>query len=100
MARSAKPAPPYFAAPYNVDFHPAAMRALAEGKATEHQQREALKWIVDVACATYQTVFIPGDPHSTSFFAGRQFAGQQIVKLLKLNSGVISTARQKGNSSN
>jgi hypothetical protein len=93
MPRAAKPAPPFFLAPYDPGFHPSAIQALAEGRATEHQQKEALKWIVEVACATYQTVFIPGDSHATSFFAGRQFSGQTIVKMAKLNPRAFQKAR-------
>lgn len=96
MVAKPKPAPPYFRCDgYDPEFHPAAMRAVAEGQASDHQQKMIFKWIVEEACATYQQPFIPGDPHATAFMAGRIFAGQQILKMLRLNPGAFRKAHSK-----
>jgi hypothetical protein len=46
----------------------------------------ALDWIINMAAATYDNGFIAND-HSgriAAFMDGRQFVGQQLVKLMKL----------------
>ena len=66
----------------------AAIQALLNGTAEEHQQKRALKWIIEVACATYDLPYRPGaieGERDTTFALGRQFVGQQIVKLTRLN---------------
>ncbi len=62
-----------------------AVQALVTGTASEGQQKTAFDWIVNEACNTYDNTFTPGDPYQTAFNAGRSFAGQQIVKMLKIN---------------
>lgn len=63
----------------------AAIQALNRGDATEHQQRIALKWIIEGAAATYDTSFSPDSDRLTSFAEGRRFVGSQVVKLLKID---------------
>lgn len=62
----------------------AAMQALASGVANEGQQKHALKWILDGACA------LPVWPYresqrETDIALGRHFVGQQIVTLIRAN---------------
>lgn len=62
----------------------AAMQALSLGAANEGQQRHALKWILEAACA------LPIWPYretqrETDIALGRQFVGQQIMGLMKAN---------------
>ena len=61
-----------------------ALQALNNGTAEEQQQKRALKWIIENACATYEWAF-KDDDRETTVSLGRQFAGQQIVGVLKLN---------------
>ena len=63
-----------------------AIRALVAGTANDGQQRRALAWIINAACGTYDQPFRPGvdGDRATAFACGRQFVGQQIVKLSKL----------------
>ncbi len=61
-----------------------AIQALNVGNATPEQQARALKWIIENACATYSWSFTESE-RQTNVMLGRQFAGQQIVGLLKLN---------------
>lgn len=63
----------------------AAIQALARGEATPDQQRRALEWIVNQACGTYEMQYRPGSARDTDFSLGRQFVGQQIVTMTKLN---------------
>jgi hypothetical protein len=72
-----------------------ALQAIQRGDATPEQCVRALKWVVNKACATYEVPYRPGGQdgdRNTSFACGRQFVGQQIVKLLNLN---LSDFRKK-----
>jgi hypothetical protein len=63
-----------------------AIQATAAGTATPEQQKRALDWIVMRAASTYDNGFVAEDAHGriAAFVDGRQFVGQQIVKLMKL----------------
>lgn len=63
-----------------------AMAALARGEANVDQQRRALDWIINNAAATYDMSFSPDNPSLTAFAEGRRFVGNQIVKLMKLDT--------------
>lgn len=62
-----------------------AMQALVSGSADEHQQMLAMKWIIEQAAGTYEFQYYPSE-RDTAFALGRAHVGQQIVKLLKLNT--------------
>jgi hypothetical protein len=53
--------------------------------------KRALDWIINQAAATYDNGFVAEDPHGriAAFVDGRQFVGQQIVKLMKLTPKVF-----------
>lgn len=66
-----------------------AIQALMEGTASPHQQKRALDWIIRKAAATYDLGFYPGADEgrrNTDFALGRQFVGQQIIKMTHLNT--------------
>jgi len=65
--------------------HLYAVRAVAAGKASEHQQMLAMKWIIEQAAGTYQTSFSPDNHSLTDFAEGRRFVGTQLVKLINLD---------------
>lgn len=92
-----KAVPAYFRCDYDPEFHPSAMLAFSEGRATEHQQKLLFEWIVRQACATYEQTFVPGDPHASAFMDGRTYAGQQILKMTRLNPRAFALARNKEN---
>lgn len=48
--------------------------------------KRVLDWIINAAAATYDNGFIANDPSGriAAFMDGRQFVGQQLVKLMKL----------------
>lgn len=68
--------------------HVRAFQALQRGDANEHQQQEALKWLIEQCAGTYQFHFYPGD-RETAFALGRAFVGQQVVKLLSLDLSTL-----------
>ena len=72
-----------------------AIQQLMIGEADAEQQKRALSWIINMACATYDQPFRPGHDGQTEFACGRQFAGQQIVKLTKLDLVALQQATAK-----
>lgn len=60
-----------------------AIQGLAGGTANADQQQRALKWIIEACAATYDFHYYPSE-RDTAFSLGKQFVGQQIVKLTKL----------------
>jgi len=67
-----------------------AIQALHRGEASADQQRRAMDWIVKQACATYDFPFRPGpSDRETNIALGRQFVGQQIVKMLYINPNAV-----------
>ena len=70
----------------------AAIQALVEGRAGSAQQKRAIKWIIEKACGTYDFAFRPGGAEGerdTGIALGRQFVGQQIVKLVNIKIGML-----------
>ena len=65
-----------------------AIQALARGDADEHQQKRALKWIIESASEMYGFSYYPND-RDTNFALGRVFVGQVIVGILKLNAAAL-----------
>ena len=72
----------------------AAIQALVKGNATADQQKRAIDWIVTKACGTYDFPYRPGaqdGDRDTCIAIGKMFVGQQIVKLMKLKIGLLTT---------
>ncbi len=65
-----------------------ALQALLRGEANEDQQKRALQWIIEQAAGKDEFQFYPTD-RETAFSLGRCFVGQQIVKLLKINTAAF-----------
>ncbi|WP_375408515.1 hypothetical protein [uncultured Methylobacterium sp.] len=74
-----------------VPFEPAdvyALKNLAAGNASEGQQKRALDFIIHTVAATYDLPFRPGGAEgdrATAFASGKQFVGQQLVRLLNFD---------------
>jgi hypothetical protein len=68
-----------------------AMQALASGTANDGQQKRALDWIIKDACALPLWAYRESQ-RETDIALGRQFVGQQIMGLLKVN---VSTLRKR-----
>jgi hypothetical protein len=74
-----------------------AVQQVLLGRATEDQQKRAMKWVIEAACATYDFHYHPSE-RDTAFALGRAFVGQQIVKLSRLNvSRMRSNDNDNGN---
>lgn len=71
-----------------------AIQALASS--TDAQIKRALDWIINKAAATYDNGFVADDPSGriAAFVDGRQFVGQQIVKLMKLKPDLFRADRE------
>lgn len=78
---------PHIPAKYDAN-HAAAFQALQRGDATEHQQQQALKWLIEQAAGTYQFHYYPSD-RDTTFALGKAFVGQSVVKLLTLDLALL-----------
>lgn len=77
------------------DADVAAVQALERGNASPDQQKRALRWIIEKGAGTYDLSYRPGTEgqRDTDFAEGRRFVGLQLVKLLKLKLGMITTTR-------
>lgn len=66
----------------------AAIQAVAAGTATPDQQKRAVKWIIECGAATYDFHYFASE-RDTAFSLGRQFVGQQTVKLIKMRLDLL-----------
>lgn len=66
-----------------------AIQQLERGECGGELQKKALAWIINVAAATYDQSYRPGDTHETAFAEGKRFVGNTIVKMLKLDPSKI-----------
>lgn len=74
-----------------------AFKNLAAGEATADQQKRALNWIIMHCAGTYDQPFRPGGAEGardTDFAAGKQFVGQQIVKLVNMDLLAMQETQQ------
>ena len=71
-----------------------AFQALASGTADASQQKRALKWLIETGCMTYEMTYFPGPdgPRNSDFAQGMRSVGLQVVKLLKLNPGLVKAS--------
>jgi len=87
---------PYTPAPYSkYDIY--ALKALQEGNASPHQQQRALAWIIHTAARTYDLTYHPGGSEGdrdTAFAAGKQFVGQQVVKLVNYDASLLNQLKE------
>ena len=78
---------PFIPPPYDL-ADASAFQALQRGEAEPFQQQRALKWLIEQAAGVYEFQYYPTD-RDTSFALGRAFVGQQVVKLLRLNTSQL-----------
>lgn len=81
-----------------------ALKALAEGVASEGQQKRALRWILDKACGRLDgTPFrsdADGGERETAFDLGRRFVAEQIVKMVTYDTTAMEKLKHGDGSSN
>ena len=70
-----------------------AVQALYNGTADAEQQKIAMRWILDKACGLPNWAYRESE-RETALALGRQFVGQQIVGLTRLN---ISELKRREN---
>lgn len=87
-----KKAPHQLTPPDYLPVHIEAFQAMNRGDATPHQQKLALRWLIEEAAGTYNLSFAPENERLTSFAEGRRFVGLQVVKMLKLNASKLKEA--------
>lgn len=77
-----------------------AFQALAAGTADKDQQLRALKWLIENCCRTYDLSYRPGPggQRDTDFAEGQRSVGLQVVKLVKLNVGMLRRSEPLGDS--
>lgn len=61
-----------------------AIQAVMSGMADDEQQRRAMKWVLESACGLPVWAY-RDSPRETDIALGRQFVGQQIIGLSKVN---------------
>jgi hypothetical protein len=60
-----------------------AIRAVENGTASDTQQKFFLRWLVQMACQTYDDPFQPGKADLTNYYLGRQSIGKLVVMHLR-----------------
>ncbi len=80
MTPAKKHAPPHFRCDWDIPTA-AAVQAIIRGEASPDQQRQAMNWVINQACGTYNTSFSEHGADATAFAEGRRFVGTNIVKL-------------------
>lgn len=79
------PAPPVDKAPDATIQQIGALKALAGGRASPHQQNMAWDFILRSACAIQAQSFRP-DPQQTAFMEGRRFVGSVLLTLANIDT--------------
>lgn len=70
-----------------------AARALVEGVAGTDDQQLFMKWLIEVACQTYDEPFDPDNQHVTSYVLGRRSVGLAVVKHINMTQAVFERGR-------
>lgn len=75
-----------------------ALQALHHGRADEHQQRNALDWIIRNAARSFSTTFDP-DPITSAFLQGRRQVGLIVMNATRTSAEAAAAYEdiQKGN---
>lgn len=68
------------------------LQALASGTANEHQQKNALKFIVEQLAGAYDQTFDPDSERMSNYNEGRRAVGRAVIQITKLDLAKIKTA--------
>jgi hypothetical protein len=66
-----------------------AIKALAQGQASEAQQIAALNWIITYACGTDCSAYSRTSDRDTTFALGKQFVAAQINGVITIDTGLL-----------
>lgn len=72
-----------------------AIKAVAEGRAEEHQQRRAMRWILQGLCEMGKLPYVPESERDTSFALGRQSVGFEIRLYIQEPADVLKNISEK-----
>ena len=75
---------PYAPAEYEAQ-HVSAVQMLERGECPPHLQKQALDFMINRVCATYDQSYF-GNANDTIFREGRRFCGNTLVKMLKIDA--------------
>lgn len=75
----------------------AAIQALALGNAHEDQQKEALRFLIEVVAGSFEPSYRQGDPNATAFAEGRRFNGILIQSILNQDINTLKESRKNKN---
>ena len=73
-----------------------AFQALQRGDASPSLQKRALDWLIHKAAATYDMSFHPENDKLTAFAEGRRFVGNQVLKMLLLDTNKMKATQNGG----
>lgn len=82
-------APPQISPPTYDVADAYAFQALQRGDASPAAQKRALDWLIQRAAATYDMSFHPENDRLTAFAEGRRFVGNQVLKMLLLDTNKL-----------
>lgn len=88
------PGEPHFSYEHDI-ADVAAVQAWAEGRATEEQQIRSYRWVLEVACMTYDETFHPTSERLSILMQGRRFVGSRLRSLRSLNVPALREAKEK-----
>lgn len=72
-----------------------AVQAVMSGRASEEQQRRAMRFLVDQVCGTYDLSYRPMSDRDTAFAEGKRFVGLQLVKFAQINIARLRGTNQE-----
>jgi hypothetical protein len=95
---SKKPRDPAWKPPEYTAQQVRAVRAVAQGTASEREQQIAMDWIVQQAAGTYELSYrsdADGGERETAMAEGRRFVGLQIVKLVNMSGALVDALEKR-----
>jgi len=66
-----------------------AVQAVMQGRASEEQQRRAMRFLVHQICGTYDLSYRPSSDRDTAFAEGKRYVGLTLVKFANLNIAAL-----------
>jgi hypothetical protein len=66
-----------------------AIKAVAEGRADEHQQRRAVKWLLRGLCEVGRLAYSPDSERDTAFALGRQSVGFEVQLYIQEHADIL-----------
>lgn len=66
-----------------------AVQAVMYGRASEDQQKRAMRFIVEQVCATNDLSYRPSSDRDTAFAEGKRYVGLQLRKFAQINIAAL-----------